>query len=466
MTRTIVWFRDNLRVHDNPSLFFSANSGEILPIYINDVSTPPEFMLGAASKVWLYHALNDLNESLNGNLKIFTGNPIDILNDLINTYKITAVAWNRCYDKYQITRDTEIRNMLQEKGIKTNSFNGHLLWEPWEVLKSDKTPYKVFTPYYRKGCLQVVSPRKPLERPQKITYINNKIVTSIKSLNLLPKTRWDINIVTNWNISEEGSKALLNNFLLENIYHYKIGRDFPGVKLTSRLSPYLHFGQISPHLIWDQMRSLRQENNVDCFMSELGWREFSYYLLFHFPNLYNINWQNKFDKFPWQFNSKYLEAWQKGLTGFPIIDAGMRELWQTGYMHNRVRMIVASFLTKNLLIDWRYGASWFLDTLFDADIANNSASWQLVAGCGADAQPYFRIFSPIIQSEKFDMEGIYIKQYIPELQQLPNKYIHTPWIAPHDIVSQANISLGNNYPNPIIDLTNSRKLALDLYKRL
>lgn len=467
MKKTIVWFREDLRINDNPALFAAVNNGEILPIYIYDTDTPKDFISGSASKVWLYHALNDLNNSLEGRLQILCGKPFDILADLIKTYKITDIHWNRCYNKYQISRDMKIKHNLSNLGISVTSFNGHLLWEPWEILKSDKTPYKVFTPYYHNGCQKAAPPKAPLDAPQKMKYIKAKTLLQIDDLNLLPKIRWDIKVLKNWKISEQGAKECLEEFLSDKIDQYKKGRDFPGTQLTSKLSPYLHFGQISVHTVWHYVQgSSLISDDANCFMSELGWREFSYYLLFHFPDLYKTNWQSKFNNFPWQLNHKDLTAWQSGNTGIPIVDAGMRELWQTGYMHNRVRMIVASFLTKNLLIDWRHGANWFLDTLFDADIASNSASWQWVAGCGADAQPYFRIFNPVTQGEKFDPEGIYIKKYVPELKNLPTKYIYAPWLISNEILSSAGVVLGDNYPNPIIDLAKSRNLALSLYKTL
>ncbi|MCC2624210.1 MAG: deoxyribodipyrimidine photolyase [Burkholderiales bacterium] len=467
MKKTIVWFREDFRVSDNPALFTAVANGEVLPVYINDINTPTDFLPGAASKVWLHHALNDLNNSLDGCLHVFSGNPLDILTKLISTYKITDVHWNRCYDKYQIARDIQIKKSLCNLGANVTSFNGHLLWEPWEILKSDKTQYKVFTPYYRSGCLKAPSPRIPLGKPQNIIYINSKNSLQVDNLDLLPKIRWDIKALEGWDVSENGAHKHLDEFLANKIDQYKIGRDFPGTQLTSRLSPYLHFGQISVHTVWHKVKDLSLvSDEANRFMSELGWREFSYYLLFHFPELYKTNWQSKFNNFPWRLNHKDLKAWQSGNTGIPIVDAGMRELWQTGFMHNRVRMIVASFLTKNLLIDWRRGASWFLDTLFDADIANNSGGWQWVAGCGADAQPYFRIFNPVTQGEKFDPEGIYIKKYVPELKNLPLKYIYAPWLASNEILSKAGVVLGNNYPLPIVDLANSRNLALSLYKAL
>lgn len=464
--KTLLWFRQDLRLHDNKALLEAVSAGYILPIYIYDTSIPNEFIMGAASRVWLHHALLSLNKSLNNNLHFFRGNPQDILLELIQKYNITQINWNRCYDKWQITRDTEIKKTLQQQRIIVNSFNASLLWEPWEVLKLDGTPYKVFTPFYHKGCLTKKEPHIPLAKPQEINFILTPYKTSITDLNLLPKIRWDQKILTSWNISEDGALQQLQNFISNNIDSYKIGRDFPAQNSTSKLSSYLHFGQISPNTAWYSAKMAGFSDNIDNFLKELGWREFSYSLLYYYPNLYKENWQQKFDTFPWQQDSEKLQAWQRGQTGIPIIDAGMRELWQTGYMHNRVRMVVASFLVKNLLIDWRHGAKWFWETLFDADLANNSASWQWVAGSGADAAPYFRIFNPITQSEKFDPEGIYIKKYVPELTLLPTKYLFDPWLAPEEVLQNAKIKIGIDYPKPIIDLKKSRENALNIFKLL
>lgn len=466
MNKIILWFRKDLRLNDNPALFDAVSSGSILPIYIYDTSTPIELAMGEASKVWLHHALESLNKSLNNNLQIFKGDPHDILPIIIKKYGITQLNWNRCYEKWQIDRDTKLKASLQQQKIIVNSFNGSLLWEPWEVLKADGTPYKVFTPFYRKGCLTQKEPRTPLPAPQHIRFIDTAHQTNINNLDLLPPIKWDKDVKANWNISEDAAIAQLHNFIENNIHQYKIGRDCPATKATSKLSPYLHFGQISPNTAWYAAKLAGFDDNIDTFLTELGWREFSYSLLYFYPNLYKKNWQEKFDHFPWQQDKNALKNWQTGQTGIPIVDAGMRELWQTGYMHNRVRMIVASFLIKNLLIDWRDGAKWFWNTLFDADLASNSASWQWVAGSGADAAPYFRIFNPVTQSEKFDPDGVYIKKYVPELSSLPNKYLFQPWEAPIEVLSQAGITLGINYPNPITDLKSSRETALKAFKSL
>ena len=463
----IHWFRQDLRLSDNPAFNAASKHDVVLPIYILDQENAGEFAMGAASKWWLHHSLKSLHASLKGNLSVYFGNPVDILTKIISRFNINAVYWNRCYEPWCIQRDAKIKDHLKAKGIKVESFNSSLLWEPWTINKNDGTPYKVFTPFYRKGCLQAEPPRKPIAAPKKIKYRKDKEnAVNIDKLQLLPKTRWDKQLEPHWKIGEEGAYLRFQQFLDEGLAHYKDGRNFPAKPYVSRLSPYLHFGEISPNQIWHAVRALSSDTHADHFCSELGWREFSYYQLYHNPDLPKKNLQSKFDHFPWKKNQKALKAWQMGQTGIPMVDAGMRQLWQTGFMHNRVRMITASFLVKNLLLHWHQGERWFWDTLVDADLANNSASWQWVAGCGADAAPYFRIFNPTTQGQKFDPEGTYIRQYIPEIASLPNKYLFSPWDAPESILEEAGIKLGTTYPKPIVDLKLSREAALKAFHSL
>lgn len=484
MTNKIIihWFRQDLRISDNPALnYANLQQGKIMPVYIIDNINYKNFDLGAASKVWLYHSLNNLNKNLDNKLNLYIGNPEDILTKLIKKYNaehitcITCITWNRCYEPESITRDTKLKKYLKNKNIKTYSDNSLLLWEPWEINKKDHTNYKVFTAFYQRGCLQAHMPREPISRPKDLNsklIKDNKYSIKLTDLNLLPKISWDKNLINNWTVGEEAAKNKLKKFLGSPILNYQDGRNIPSKQFTSKLSPHLHFGEISPNQIWYATQKLlknnNSDNNIKIFLSELAWREFSYNLLFNYNNLPNKNWREQFDKFPWNknINNKYYKLWTKGQTGYPIVDAGMRELWQTGYMHNRVRMITASFLVKNLLVDWRLGAKWFWDCLVDADLASNSASWQWVAGSGADSAPYFRIFNPVIQGEKFDPNGEYVKKYIPELSKLPAKYIHRPFDAPIDILTKAGIKLGKNYPKPIVDLSISRQKALDAYKSI
>ncbi len=466
---TIFWFRQDLRIADNPGLFEAAQHGAVLPVYILD--TDELSKMGSASQWWLHHSLNALNESLDNTLNVYVGSSKNILLEILQKNAIQAVYWNRCYEPWRIENDSLIKAELKNINIECKSFNGSLLWEPWDVLKKDKTPYKVFTPFYTRGCLQARSPRHPLPKPEKLTLIKDlHNLTTLGNLELLPKVRWDKQMKACWEIGEHAAKSKLIEFLDDGLQGYKENRNYPFKKNVSRLSPHLHFGEISPNQAWHgaQAQGLSHgwTKDSDCFLSELGWREFSHSLLYHFPDFPNKNFQQKFDNFPWANNPLYLKAWQTGQTGYPIVDAGMRELWQTGYMHNRVRMIVGSFLVKNLLQHWHFGRDWFWDCLVDADLANNSSGWQWIAGSGADASPYFRIFNPITQGEKFDPDGKYTRSLVLELNRLPNKYLFKPWEAPENVLKSAGVVLGGTYPNPIVDLKVSRNKALEAYKEL
>ncbi|MDA8773707.1 DNA photolyase family protein [Chlamydiia bacterium] len=464
---SICWFRQDLRLHDNPALVRAVENGTVLPIYIYDDVNAEDYDLGAASKWWLHHALSDLNSSLNNKISFYKNNPLDVLKRLISRFDVSGVYWNRCYEPWQIKRDSEIKTYLSEKGIDAQSFNGLLLWEPWNINKDDGTPYKVFTPYYRKGCLKAPSPRQPLPKPDlsAIAFDESDSCT-IDSLSLLPDIAWDKEMIEFWSIGESHAKSCLEMFIAHGLGNYKEGRNIPAKPYVSRMSPYLRFGHISPNQIWYRIRETGENINVDHYCSELGWREFSYSQLYHNPTLPVENLHKKFDAFPWIDNKTLLEAWQKGKTGVPMVDAGMRELWRTGYMHNRVRMIVGSYLVKNLRLHWKHGERWFWDTLVDADLANNSASWQWVAGCGADAAPYFRIFNPVTQGLKFDPNGEYVRKYVPELKDLPDKYLFAPWEAPGSILMDAGVTLGKTYPYPIVDLKKSREDALVAFQSL
>jgi len=466
----IVWFRQDLRLEDNPALFEASKLGSIIPIYIMDDINSSQEKMGAASRVWLYHSLDSLNRSLDGQLKLFCGDAFELLPSIMENSGARSVFWNRCYEPWRIARDERLKRHLIKAGFEVCSTNGSLLWEPWKIRKKDGSAYKVFTPFYQRGCLSAESPRDPLPVLENILLSSADIESNeLDDLGLLPKNDWHRSLKTCWKISEKAASEQLEVFIQNGLTDYMERRNFPAEKGVSRLSPYLHFGQISPHKVWHRVecevdRTSKDVNpNIEHFFRELGWREFSYYLLYHFPDLPNRNLQARFDEFPWVKGSSHLKAWQKGLTGYPLIDAGMRELWQTGYMHNRVRMVVASFLVKNLLVHWKCGADWFWDCLVDADLASNSASWQWVAGSGADAAPFFRIFNPITQSEKFDSEGRYILSYVPELRNLPKRYLHSPWLAPTSVLNVAGITLGIDYPNPIVDIKSSRSQALNAF---
>ena len=468
---SIVWFRQDLRLSDNPAFVTAVKQGIVLPIYILDDENAGSAGMGAASRVWLHHSLISLNKSLGGNLRFFHGDAIAVIQQLVETYQPTSVHWNRCYEPWRIKRDAQIKSDLQKRNIVVQSFNASLLWEPWTVLKKDETPYKVFTPYYQNGCLSNELPRQTMQTQGNIRFLDQTIANacSIEDLKLIPEKNWHKTVLTHWDVGEKAAQEKLDGFCTDTLNDYKQGRDFPAMWATSTLSPHLHFGEISPHQIWQrmEMESMRAESeNIQHFKREIAWREFSYYQLYHFPQLAEKPFNARFEAFDWQNDAAGLAQWQQGKTGFPIVDAGMRELWQTGTMHNRVRMIVASFLIKNQLVHWRKGAAWFWDCLFDADLASNSASWQWCAGSGADAAPFFRIFNPVLQSEKFDPQGEYLARYCPELNNLPLKYRHKPWQASDDVLLQAGIKLGVDYPFPILDLKVTRERALARFKAL
>jgi len=462
----ICWFRQDLRLLDNTALTKAAEHEAVLPIYILDDDNAGDYTMGGASRFWLHHSLHALNESINKRLSIYHGNPHIILDNLLKRFNVEAIYWNRCYEPWRMRRDILIKENIQKHGIKVHTYKSSLLWEPWTIKKDDGTPYKVFTPFYRKGCCHAEAPMSPLPKPNNVNYVYDPSHDGIDALDLLPTTRWDKQLYPYWDIGEEGAHKQLKTFIDKGLCSYKDGRNLPAKPYVSRLSPHLHFGEISPNQLWHTVRSLGDDKHIDHFCSELGWREFSYSQLYHNPELPYKNLQSKFDTFPWINKTDHLRAWQTGQTGIPMVDAGMRELWQTGYMHNRVRMIVGSFLVKNLRLHWHHGERWFWDTLVDADLANNSASWQWIAGCGADAAPYFRIFNPVTQGQKFDPDGEYVRQYIPEISSLPNTYLFNPWEAPDMVLKDACVKLGSTYPYPVVDLKKSREAALQAFQSL
>jgi deoxyribodipyrimidine photo-lyase len=463
----IHWFRQDLRLSDNPALLEAAKEGRVLPVYILDDVHPAEHTMGGASRWWLHHSLQALNQQLDGRLQVHTGDPASILPELARQNGVQRIYWNRCYEPWSMQRDAKVKKKLQDGNIEVRSCNGSLLWEPWDVQKKDGTPYKVFTPYYTKGCQNAGPPRKPLLRPDRLDLAEpNAGSCSVDDLNLLPKVRWDRSLEPHWKIGEAAAHTALHQFLECGIINYRQKRDFPALRNVSRLSPHLHWGEISPHQVWHASACIGQDDDVEHFHRELAWREFSHHLLYHFPELPRRNFNRKFDRFPWVDDKELLTCWQRGKTGIPIVDAGMRELWQTGYMHNRVRMIVASFLTKNLLLHWHHGQDWFWDCLTDADLANNSASWQWVAGCGVDAAPYFRIFNPVTQGQKFDSTGKYTRAFVPELDRMPDRFLFNPWEAPPDVLRSAGVILGETYPHPVVDLKVSREQALEAYAQI
>lgn len=464
----VLWFRQDLRLSDHPALEAAFQTGQpILPLFIlEEESRRP---LGQASRWWLHHSLTALQKKL-PNLCLRRGSPKIILSDLLRQSKATHIFWNRRYDPEGIKTDTFLKKQFTEMGIEVNSFKGNLLHEPWTILTSSGQPYQVFTPYWKK-CLNTPPADHPLKEPSDIPVFSADS-ENLKDWNLLPcNPDWAAGFSDLWIPGEDSAQRRLADFIDFALAEYTEHRNLPGEEGTSGLSPHLHWGEITPLQIWHAVQAHQTchpsgQKNISAYLSEIGWREFSHALLYHFPDLSETPLKTAFQSFPWRNDSNDLIAWKKGRTGYPIVDAGMRQLWHTGWMHNRVRMIVASFLTKHLLISWQTGEKWFWDTLVDADMANNAASWQWVAGCGADAAPYFRIFNPVLQGEKFDPLGTYIRKWVPELQPLPNAYIHKPWLAPLTILQNSRIQLGTTYPYPIVDHAMARTRALQAYKRI
>ena len=463
MVNSIVWFRNDLRITDNAVINYTLeNNRKVLPVYICDPSTS----LGSASKWWLKNSLISLNKSLKGNLIVIEGEPSKILLDLVNKNNIKEILWNERYSKDDRSQDNEIINIYKNQEVYCITFHSCLLKNPQNTLKKDATPFRVYTPFYKQQY-QGMTYELYNYNTEKIDYIvcGHKEQYS-KILDKVIKTeKWHEKLLDKWAPGEAGAQEKLKVFLSNGLNGYSEGRNRPDKQHTSMLSPHIRFGEISIREIAKSIENINTED-AEIFYKELVWREFSYHLLYHFPHLVDTNLQKKFNNFKWLNNQDHLKNWQKGMTGYPIIDAGMRQLYETGYMHNRVRMIVGSFLVKNLMIHWKYGQEWFWDTLVDADIASNSASWQWVAGTGADAAPYFRIFNPVTQSKKFDPNGDYIKKYVPELKNIPVKYIHLPSELETDSLSSYGIKLDHNYPKPIVDLSITRERALDAFKEL
>lgn len=464
---SILWFRRDLRLDDNPALAAAvARGAPVLPLFILD----PQEEIGGASLWWLHGSLAALSESLGRlglPLVLRRGDPSDILPAVAKEVGAEAVFWNRCYEPRAITRDKALKSSLAGEGLEVQSFNGSLLAEPWEVKTATGDPYKVFTPFWR--SLSQFSFAAPVSTPKTLGRVKDIATDHLDDWGLLPaKPDWAGGLRDTWTPGEAGARSRLGDFVDRAMEDYPGARDLPDREGTSRLSPHLHWGEISPRRIWHVVRHSEGGDGKagDAFLRELAWRDFAIHLLYHWPEIEKENWKSEFDDFPWKSDRKAFKAWSMGRTGYPIVDAGMRQLWQTGWMHNRVRMIVASFLIKHLMMDWREGAAWFEDTLVDADLAVNRASWQWVAGSGADAAPYFRIFNPILQGEKFDGEGDYVRAFVPELAKLDTKYIHKPWEAPADLLEKAGIRLGETYPEPMVDHGEARSRALAAFEKI
>ena len=470
----LVWFRDDFRLADNPALSAAVRTGApvlCFSIVENDVRP-----LGGASRWWLHGSLESFGNSLSrlgSRLVLFRGSAEELVPKLVMDTGATAMFWNRRYGETEIATDSRLKALLAKRGVPVESFSARLLNEPWEVRNQSGKPFRVFSPYSRAAMARPVAP--PLAAPRKIVggqWPEPALAgaVSLSDLSLQPSSPdWASGFDRLWTQGENAARRKLAAFIDESLHGYAENRDRPGLPGTSRLSPHLRFGEISPRQVWHAIAAAQAEHpelgrDGNKFLTELTWRDFSYQLLFDFPALSRSSHQSAFDRIGWSENTASLKAWQQGMTGYPIVDAGMRQLWRTGWMHNRVRMIAASFLTKHLLVDWREGEKWFWDTLVDADPANNAFNWQWVAGSGPDSAPFHRIFNPVLQGEKFDPDGAYTKTFVPELAKLPSRYLHRPWDAPEAEREAAGIVLGKTYPRPIVDHAAARERALTAFR--
>lgn len=469
MATALVWLRRDLRLDDNPALAQAVADGFApVLVYVHAPQEDGEWAPGAASRVWLHHSLQALQRDareLGGDLVIRCGPSLRELELLQAETRAEALYFSNCYEPLSQGRDAQVQDAFEARGLPVRRFNASLLLEPWQVQTGSGTPYKVFTPFWRNAAASIVVPGRAHARPSALP---PQAATGLppEALGLLPARDWHEGFWRHWQPGEAGAEELLQAFCEGALAGYKEQRNLPDRTGTSKLSPHLHFGEISPQQIWRRIATIRlpeaAQADLQHFRSELGWREFSYHLLHHFPHSCARDFNPQFAGFEWaEPDPVLLRAWQQGRTGIPIVDAGMRELWHTGWMHNRVRMIVASFLCKNLRYHWLHGARWFWDTLLDADLANNSQGWQWTAGTGCDAAPYFRIFNPVTQAERFDPAARYIKRWVPELAGLPVPLVFAPWQQPALLAR-----LAPGYPpRPIADLSESRRQALDAYAR-
>lgn len=471
---SIVWFRRDLRLEDNPALRAAASDGPVIPVFVLSDEAEGGWPMGAASRWWLHHSLASLSADLEergGALILRTGTVLDQLRDLAEATGAKRIVWNRRYEPDVIEHDKALKAALKDDGLTAESFGDRVLFEPWDSLKADDTPYKVFTPYWR-AMLGRDTPDEPASKPRGLEVLDADVDrVDLDDLALLPTIPWADEFPEHWTPGESGARAALRRAIRGAIGDYAEGRDRPDDVGTSRLSPHLHFGEVSPRRVWHDVKRAIDDGKVDeengeAYLRQLGWRDFSNQLLYHFPTTQHEPLREEFGRFPWREDESARRAWERGQTGYPIVDAGMRELWRTGWMHNRVRMVVASFLVKDLLIPWQEGAAWFWDTLVDADLANNTMGWQWTAGCGADAAPYFRVFNPTSQGERWDPDGTYVRRWVPEIEALPDRWIHRPWEAPADVLREAGVTLGEDYPEPIVDHSLARDKALAAYDKI
>ena len=465
----IFWTREDFRIENNPALSFATqNHDNVIALYIynnNDFDNKRE-----AQKWWVYKSLETLKKELSDykiNLEIVKGDELEIFSKFNKKDKL-SVYWNKIYEPDVIAKGKKIRDLFIKNEINYKYFKGNILNEFQEITKNDGTPFKVFTPFWR-NAEQVY-----LNQPPSKNYIVKKKIKKItifkkciEPIEILPKKNWYKKFEKYWKVSENDSKKILKNLIENKIKNYGTSRDIPSIEGTSKLSPYIKHGQIHVGSIWKKCSEIKSKGiGYRKYINELGWREFSHSLINYFPEFLKGNFRKEFDKFPWAKNEKFLKAWKRGMTGYPIVDAGMRELYETGWMHNRIRMVVGSFLVKHLRINWTEGEKHFRNCLLDFNKANNVAQWQWVAGCGADAAPYFRIFNPILQGEKFDKEGNYVKKWVPELKNVPNKFIHKPWEMELKYQEAIKTIIGKDYPGPIVIHEKARAAALEAFQSL
>ena len=466
MPRTLYLHSNDLRLQDNPALNDALSADAMLPAYILDNSA--KHPIQGAAAWWLHQSLSSLTdayEDLGFKLHFFKGEPLSIVSQLIEAENITKIVCARAYAPHEREQQKQIHHWCKENGIEFTRFASTLLAEPEQIQNKQGSYYKVFTPFSKQYIDHVR--RQPVGLQNTISAIAIKTNDhTLVELALEPTINWADNFSDWWQPGEQGGAQCLQESIEDKVCEYGDQRDLMGKDGTSQLSAHLRFGELSPAYVWSEVSKALPSEQSYPFLRQLIWRDFNHHLLFHRPEIVDSCFSAKFNGFPWQQNDEALARWQKAKTGYPIVDAAMQQLWQTGWMHNRARMIVASFLTKHLLISWQSGADWFWDTLVDADLANNVGGWQWTAGCGADAAPYFRIFNPITQGQKFDPSGTYTRRWLPELAKLSNKYIHRPWDAPESERRQAGVRLGDNYPKPIVDHSEARNLALDTYKSM
>jgi deoxyribodipyrimidine photo-lyase len=471
----IHWFRSDLRLSDNKALAAAAGSANrVIPVFILDDEAAGKWALGGASRWWLHHSLESLAEeirSLGGTLVFRRGKSCVELGRLIEETGADELYFTRCYEPHAAGLERKVHEELSSR-ISVRRFGGNLLFEPEQLRTKADAPFRVFTPFW-KACLREPEPAMPIAAPGCIRFAGESPVSErLEDWSLLPcSPDWAAGLRGSWKPGQDGAGDALQAFTEGAVSRYHDHRDRPDLSGTSRLSPHLHFGELSPRQAWYAVNSaLSRDSRLirggEAFLREIGWREFSNHLLVHWPGLPEQPFRPEFSRFPWRTDADRLRRWQKGETGYPLVDAGMRELWATGWMHNRVRMVAASFLVKHLMSPWQEGEAWFWDTLVDADLANNSAGWQWVAGCGADAAPFFRIFNPVAQGKKFDPVGTYVRRWVPELEHMPAKYIHDPWNAPQSILDGAAVTLGSDYPKPVVDHQAARERALLAFRSL